>query len=151
MFPTISAKKIKNRKREGTVTVHETVIISMGTRFSQAQVLRLCPLSPWQVTFCSKWCFFPLTFERLQCCSHSALGRTAAVTVDTRPEELFIILSLQSALSSASEMWEAAYFNRKPPAMSPQTHKQPHAHIQRCIQTHRGYTISGQLQIKNLT
>lgn len=46
---------------------------------------------------------------------------------------------LHSALSSASEKWEAAYLNRKPPATSTPTHKQPHAHTEMHPNTQRIY------------
>lgn len=54
----------KQTEREGTGShvdcscARDSEIISMETRFSQAQVLRLCPLSPWQVTLSLRMFFF---------------------------------------------------------------------------------------------
>lgn len=48
---------------------------------------------------------------------------------DRRNSSSSSLLLLQSALSSASEMWEAAYFNRKPPAMWTPTHTCTHTEM----------------------
>lgn len=81
--------------------------------------------------FCFSW-----STQKRQCTAHTqCLGRAE------EPSSVLLLL-LQSALSSASEMWEAAYFNRKPPAMKTPTWATTCTHTEMHPNTHKGYSIS---------
>lgn len=103
-----------------------------GNGFSQAQILRLCPRSPWRVAL--SFFFFPSTMflclssrstPKFQCAARSLTHKHKHTHTHTRcpgwkqegvsPWQLLFV---QSALSSASERCEAAYFSRNPPVAS---------------------------------
>lgn len=121
----------------------------MVTRFSQAQVLRLHPLSPWQVALSFSQCFslspFFFFFLKLQCAAHiQSCGRTEGrhcgnQTGGTPLHRFFLFSQHCQVLLKCGR-------RRTLTGSHLQTHTRPHAHVQRCIQTHRGYTISGQVK-----
>lgn len=130
----------KQTEREGTGShvdcscARDSEIISMETRFSQAQVLRLCPLSPWQVTLSLRmFFFFCFVFPEVHR-SVSALLTHSAWEEQRNLHPFFFFFFSQRyqvllkcgrlrTLTGSHLQWK-------------HRHEQPHAHIQRCIQTH---------------